>query len=144
MTRTAPRVTHVLETSLYVTDLERSRAFYQDLFGFAVFLQDERMCALEVPGRQVLLLFRRGASLRPSPTPGGVIPPHDGHGTLHVALAIDAADLADWRQRLAERGLAVESQVGWPAGGTSLYFRDPDNHSIELATPGLWPNYPRE
>jgi catechol 2,3-dioxygenase-like lactoylglutathione lyase family enzyme len=144
MTATAPRVTHVLETALYVADLERSRTFYQGLFGFAVFLQDERMCALEVPGRQVLLLFRQGASLQPSPTPGGLIPPHDGHGTLHLAFAAEAAELPAWERRLAGHGVDVESRVTWSAGGTSLYFRDPDNHSIEIATPGLWPNYLRE
>jgi catechol 2,3-dioxygenase-like lactoylglutathione lyase family enzyme len=26
-------------------------------------------------------------------------------------------------------------------GGTSLYFRDPDGHLLELATPGLWTIY---
>jgi catechol 2,3-dioxygenase-like lactoylglutathione lyase family enzyme len=35
----------------------------------------------------------------------------------------------------------VESRVTWLRGGTSLYFRDPDGHSLEVATPGLWPNY---
>ena len=35
---------------------------------------------------------------------------------------------------------AVESRIGWLRGGTSLYFRDPDGHSLEVATPGLWPN----
>ena len=29
----------------------------------------------------------------------------------------------------------------WPRGGESLYFRDPDGHLVELATPGLWANY---
>ncbi|HWQ03343.1 MAG TPA: glyoxalase, partial [Candidatus Nitrosotenuis sp.] len=26
-------------------------------------------------------------------------------------------------------------------GGRSIYFRDPDGHSLELVTPGVWPNY---
>ena len=29
----------------------------------------------------------------------------------------------------------------WPRGGESVYFRDPDGHLLELATPGLWPGY---
>jgi catechol 2,3-dioxygenase-like lactoylglutathione lyase family enzyme len=141
MAETALRVTHVLETSLYVADLQRSRDFYERLFGFQAFLHDERMCALGVPGQQVLLLFKLGATVRPSPTPGGIIPPHDGRGSLHLAFAIAAADLVGWERRLAEGGIAVESRVDWPSGAKSLYFRDPDNHSLELATPRLWPNH---
>ena len=28
-----------------------------------------------------------------------------------------------------------------PRSGESIYFRDPDGHLLELATPGLWPGY---
>jgi catechol 2,3-dioxygenase-like lactoylglutathione lyase family enzyme len=75
------------------------------------------------------------------PLPGGVIPPHDSHGQSHLAFAIAAADLDAWRRRLAEQGIPVESTVTWPLGGTSLYFRDPDGHLVELATPGIWPTW---
>ncbi|HET9019601.1 MAG TPA: VOC family protein [Acetobacteraceae bacterium] len=145
MTSEAPRVTHVLETSLYVTDLDRAQAFYQRLFGFPPFLRDGRMCALGVPGSQVLLLFRREGSVAPSPAPdGGFIPAHDGRGTLHLCFAIPEEDLAGWERRLAAQDIAVESRVAWPGGSVSLYFRDPDGHSLEVATPLLWPNYGRE
>ncbi|HTW25986.1 MAG TPA: VOC family protein [Acetobacteraceae bacterium] len=137
---TPPRISHVLETSLYVGDLDRSAAFYGALFGFGEFMRDHRMAALEIPGGQVLLLFRRGASLQASPTPGGDIPPHDGHGSLHLCFAIPAQALDPWEEFLAGHGVAVESRVVWPSGAVSLYFRDPDGHSLELATPGLWPN----
>jgi catechol 2,3-dioxygenase-like lactoylglutathione lyase family enzyme len=140
-----PPVTHVLETSLYVDDLDRSEAFYVRIFGFERFLRDERMCALGVPGRQVLLLFRRGGSVAPSPAPdGGVIPPHDGDGQLHLCFAIPASALEEWARHLESAGIAIESRVRWPAGGTSLYFRDPDRNSLEVASPGLWPNYPAQ
>jgi catechol 2,3-dioxygenase-like lactoylglutathione lyase family enzyme len=143
MDREPARVAHILETSLYVADLDRSQQFYEALFGFPVFMRDRRMCALGVPGAQVLLLFRRGGSLAPSPAPGGTIPPHDGQGNLHLCFAIPEDTLAAWEERLAAAGIAVESRVRWPRGGTSLYFRDPDGHSLEVATPGLWPNYVR-
>ncbi len=139
--RPAPRVSQILETSLYVQDPARSRAFYERLFGFAAFFEDARMCALEVPGEQVLLLFRHGMTDIAAPGPdGSMIPPHRGLGSLHLAFAIPFSELAAWEAHLAEHAVAVESKLRWPHGGTSLYFRDPDGHSLEVATPGLWPN----
>ena len=73
--------------------------------------------------------------------PGGTIPPHDGHGPLHVAFAVAAADLPAWEQRLAAHKVAIEGRTDWPRGGQSIYFRDPDGHLLELATPGLWATY---
>jgi catechol 2,3-dioxygenase-like lactoylglutathione lyase family enzyme len=136
-----PRCAGILETSLYVADLPRARAFYETLFRFPVLHADERMVALEVPGGQVLLLFQLGATDAPAPAPGGsMIPPHHAEGTLHLCFAIPLGELGAWEAHLAEQGVAVESRVQWGRGGTSLYFRDPDGHSIEVATPGLWPN----
>jgi len=136
-----PAVTGVLETSLYVADLRRSVGFYRDLFGFEVLAADERFCGLSVAGRQVLLLFQKGLSAAPSVLPGGTIPGHDGSGRLHLAFAVAAADLPAWEDRLRQQGVAVESTVHWPRGGRSLYFRDPDGHLVELATPGVWSIY---
>ena len=137
-----PPLTGLLESALYVESLDRAHDFYRSLFGFELLVRDERLCALGVAGRQVLLLFRKGSS---SPgenvVPGGVIPPHDGDGSLHVAFAIPADSLASWEARLAEQGIEVQGRVNAPRGGTSIYFRDPDGHLVELATPGLWTIY---
>lgn len=136
-----PRVSHVLETALYVDELDRSQSFYERVMGFEVFLRDTRMAALGVPGGGVLLLFRKGGSVEASETPFGVIPGHDGAGRLHLAFAIPRGELGAWEAHLGGVGVAVESRVTWARGGTSLYFRDPDGHAVEVATPGLWPNY---
>jgi catechol 2,3-dioxygenase-like lactoylglutathione lyase family enzyme len=136
-----PPIDHVLETALYVADLPRSRDFYTGLMGFPVYLEDDRMVALGMPARGVLLLFARGLSADGSATPNGLIPGHDGRGTLHLAFAITADSLQLWEAHLAAHGIAVESRITWPRGGTSVYFRDPDGHAVEIATPGLWPNY---
>ncbi len=133
-----PELYGILETSLYVDDLDRSASFYTLLFGSVELVRDDRLCALSLGDHQVLLLFRKGASERPGVTPGGTIPPHDGQGDLHMAVGIPETDLDAWRQKLDSMGISLESTVHWPKGGTSLYFRDPDNHSIELATPGTW------
>ena len=104
------------------------------------------MRAYGVGGRHVLLLFKKGGSTHPSEVPGGTIPPHDGDGNLHLAFAIDADQQGDWEVTLAQRGITLESKVtcegfGARGGGTSLYFRDPDGHLIELISPGCWKVY---
>ena len=137
----SPIISHLLETSLYVSDLETSKEFYQRVFGLNMLLEDERMVALALPGSAVLLLFRRGGSKSPSPVAGGIIPPHDGGGTQHVCLAIPVPSLEDWERHLMLSGIAIESRVIQSHGGTSLYIRDPDGHSVEMATPGLWATF---
>jgi catechol 2,3-dioxygenase-like lactoylglutathione lyase family enzyme len=138
----APPVRRVLETVLYVADLHAAQAFYARVFAFPVMFEDERMCALDVPGRQALLLFKRGGTAEPSETPFGTIPAHGGQGVQHLCFSIDQDGVAAWGAHLKSLGIAVESRVAWPKGGTSLYFRDPDGHSLEVATPGLWSNDP--
>jgi catechol 2,3-dioxygenase-like lactoylglutathione lyase family enzyme len=136
-----PAITGILETALYVADLDAAQRFYQDLFGFPLMFSDPRLRALNVTDQQVLLLFQQGASFEANIIPGGVIPAHDGAGQLHLACAIAASELEPWRRKLAEQGVALESTVSWERGGTSIYFRDPDQHLLELVTPGCWPNY---
>lgn len=136
-----PRVSRQLESSLYVADLDRSANFYMRVFGFEELLREDRMVGLAVPGGSVLLLFRRGGSMQPSEVSGGVIPPHDGQGSLHLCFAIPLAELEAWARHLADLDIPLESQVVQSFGGTSLYFRDPDGHSLEVAVPGLWATY---
>ena len=137
----APALRRVLETALYVEDLAAARAFYVDTLGARVLLDTQRLLALDVSGASVLLLFQRGATSEPLPTPGGVVPPHGASGSQHVAFAIDADALDAWREHLVASGVVIESEVRWPRGGTSLYVRDPAGHSVEFVTPGLWKTY---
>ena len=133
-----PTVCHILETSLYVADLDRSEQFYSRVFGCRTKLGDDRMRALDIAAGQMLLLFGRGKSTKGDDTPRGHIPGHDGVGSLHVALAIDADAVEAWRQHLAEQKIDIISRIRPEQGGESLYFRDPDGHLIELATPCIW------
>jgi len=127
-----PKIEGILESSLYVSDVPRSARFYQETFGFSVISEfGERGCAMHAGARQVLLLFKKGASR-------AISSPHDGDGELHLAFAIQTAELANWESWLETKGVAVEEKRMWQAGGWSLYFRDPDRHLIELATPGTW------
>jgi catechol 2,3-dioxygenase-like lactoylglutathione lyase family enzyme len=131
-------LTGIAETALYVDDLDRSIAFYRELFGIEAVRRDERFCALGVADSQVLLLFLRGGSLKPTRLAGGIVPAHDGAGPLHVCFGITAGSVSEWEEQRRANGVLIESRVVWPGGATSLYFRDPDGHAVELATPGLW------
>jgi len=131
----------VVETAIHVEDVVRSADFYQRLFGLRKLAGDDRFCAFAVPGNAVFLLFKKGGTPVPIPTPGGMIPPHDGSGHMHFAFKISADSLAACERELAENAIAIESRVQWPEGGTSLYFRDPDGHLVELITPGCWEVY---
>jgi catechol 2,3-dioxygenase-like lactoylglutathione lyase family enzyme len=135
-----PMVARILETCLYVEDLVRAGKFYERCFGLTPMYSDARMRAYAL-GDTVLLLFPRGQSLKSVTTPGGTIPPHDGSGPLHIAFAVDANELPVWEERLKNDGIDIEGRMRWSRGGTSLYFRDPDGHLLEVATPGLWANY---
>jgi catechol 2,3-dioxygenase-like lactoylglutathione lyase family enzyme len=137
----APPIYGVLETALYVDDMERAASFYGELLGLKEITQDSRFHAYEAGLRSVLLLFKRGATLDTVHLPGGTIPPHDGHGPLHIAFAVAADQLKTWEDRLGDAGIAIEGRTDWPSGGQSIYVRDPDGHLVEFATPGLWPNY---
>jgi catechol 2,3-dioxygenase-like lactoylglutathione lyase family enzyme len=136
-----PRITGLLETALYVDDMERSVAFFERVIGLRAMLRTDRLTAFDAGRSGVVLIFRRGASRADMPSPIGVVPGHDGSGPLHMAFAIVADTYDDWYRHLTEHGVAVYSEVRWPRGGRSLYFHDPDGHVLELATPGLWDNY---
>jgi catechol 2,3-dioxygenase-like lactoylglutathione lyase family enzyme len=130
-----PKTNGILESSLYVSDLARSVRFYEGTFDFRV-IRDfgERGCAMQAGPRQVLLLFKKRASRT-------IQSPHDGDGELHLAFAIPCDELATWESWVKTRGIPLEEKREWELGGWSLYFRDPDRHLIEVATPGTWSIY---
>lgn len=136
-----PPITGILETALYVDDMDRAVAFYETVLGLEAMSRGPRLTAFDAGRRGVLLVFRRGTTRDDVRLPGGVIAGHDGTGPLHMAFAVPADSLDDWRRHLAAQGVTIHSEMAWERGGRSLYFHDPDGHVIELATPGLWPNY---
>jgi catechol 2,3-dioxygenase-like lactoylglutathione lyase family enzyme len=110
------KVSGILETALYVADPAVSAGYYNRLFGFETLLDTDRLVALNVAGRDVLLLFKKGATEEPATLPGGVIPGHGASGRSHLAFSITAEDIEPWRERLAGEGVAIESTVSWPGG----------------------------
>ena len=129
-----PALLGVLETVLYVDDFAPVCAFYEQLLGLNSIYRDQRLCAYDVGGRGVLLLFLRGLSLETVQLPGGTIPPHDGHGPVHIAFSIAADERADWEARLRDAEVEIEGRTKWPRGGMSIYF---------LIPTAIWSNWRR-
>ena len=131
----------VLETAVYCDVLARTADFYKKVFTLEPMLEGDRLVAFDAGEGTVLLLFQRGQSSLALETPGGLVPGHHSTGPAHLAFAIETSDIPLWIERLDDLGVGIESRVTWTRGGQSIYFRDPDGRSVELATPGTWPNY---
>jgi catechol 2,3-dioxygenase-like lactoylglutathione lyase family enzyme len=135
------KIDKVIETVLYVSDIERADAFYREVLKLPTMAANERFRAYNVGDRSVLLLFIEGDSLRGAHYPTGFIPAHDGVGPAHIGLAVTKEQLPHWERHLVDNGMEIEGRMRWEHGGESIYFRDPDAHLLELVTPGIWANY---
>ena len=141
-----PPLNGIVESVLIVEDLGRARAFYEDVLGLHVLSESDAGCGFEVAEGQLLLVVAAEKARLPSQTPGGTVPPclegpGEALGAGHIAFAVDRTELKGWRNYLERQGVEVLSDVGWERGGRSLYFRDPDGHLLELASPGVWDVY---
>jgi catechol 2,3-dioxygenase-like lactoylglutathione lyase family enzyme len=134
-----PGLNGVLETALYVNDLEKAEYFYSNILGLTRILL--------VPGRHVafrcqesvLLIFNPQHTERERVIINGAeIPLHGGRGPGHMAFRVPPGELEAWRKYFRQAGVAVESEVSWPNGAHSIYFRDPAGNSLEFATPDMW------
>lgn len=135
------KINGIIETALYTENLERSTAFYRQVLGFETLAGDERFHAFSVAGNHVLLIFLKGVSRTPTPLPGGIVPPHDGEGPVHLGFSVNTGSLEAWENRLKTHQVTIESRMTWERGGASIYFRDPDGHLLELLSPGVWAIY---
>ncbi len=133
-----PHLHSILETSLYVTDLDRAIHFYRDVLGLRqitdAYFAEGRGAALQVgPGPSVLLLFRADITRRE-----GALPAHGATGPGHVAFRVEPHEFPAWRQRLLDHGVEIEREFAFGDNPPSIYFRDPDGNSLELAVSGIW------
>jgi lactoylglutathione lyase len=126
-------VRRLFETHLTVSDLPRSISFYRNVVGLELaFEPSERNVAflwIGESGKSMLGLWSLGTA------PLGL--------TLHLAFDVALNDLVDAPKRLKEKGIKPLSFFGvettepsvicWmPAA--SVYFRDPDGHTLEYLT----------
>ncbi len=129
----------ILESALYVTDLDAAERFYREVLGLELILKAEGRHVFFRCGKGVLLLFNAEAT-RNQPTPGAKlpIPPHGTTGEGHLCFAATADEIVRWKALLETKGIAIEADFQWPNVGRSIYIRDPSGNSIEFAEPRIW------
>ncbi len=128
------QVERVLETCLYVDDLDAAEDFYARVLGLELESHVAGRHVFFRCGQAMLLLFNPEATGAAT----GKVPAHGARGSGHVAFAAELDQIPAWREQLAHHGVPIEAEIAWPGGGHSLYFRDPSGNSLELATPQTW------
>ena len=123
----------VLETAIYVDDLETAMTFYRDIIGLEVFASEIPRHVFFRCGIAMLLLFNPEEALK-----NGSVPVHGARGPQHVCFRVTGAELDQWLEHLQRHEIGIELDLRWPNGGRSLYFRDPAGNSVELASAILW------
>jgi catechol 2,3-dioxygenase-like lactoylglutathione lyase family enzyme len=128
-------IKHILETSLYVRDIDEAERFYKMVFDLTTYGRGGNRHLFFRIGESMLLLFNSEETSQS----GSTLPTHGAVGAGHAAFAVSHADLEFWRKRLSGLQIPIELEYEWPSGGKSIYFRDPSGNSLEFATPDTWP-----
>lgn len=128
----------ILESALYVDDLDKAEAFYAGTLGLERIARAEGRHVFFRCGKGVLLLFNPQATRVTAPDARLPVPPHGAVGQGHLCFSATAGEIDDWKALLEARGIAIEADFEWPNGGRSIYFRDPSGNSLEFAEPRMW------
>lgn len=123
----------IKETCLYVKDLAESKRFYGEKLGFKTIGEVKDRNVFFRAGASVLLCFNPEASKK-----GGTLPPHFGGGQLHLAFEVSKEEYQPWKEKVAALGVEIEQEFDWGGGFLSFYFRDPDEHLLEVVMEGMW------
>jgi len=124
------RLHHV---ALTVTDIDKSIAWYSDLFGFVELAREEHYGGSG--GYGVLLGYpdwSMGVVMNHHPTNAGETFDPTRTGLDHVGFTLpDRATMVEWEAKLTEKGIAHSPISDHPCG-SALNFRDPDDMQLQL------------
>jgi catechol 2,3-dioxygenase-like lactoylglutathione lyase family enzyme len=115
----------ILHFTISVSDIERSRKFYEEIVGCTYWRQNEKtifMCC----GNQFFVLSNIGYHR----------PPNDpGHTLIHNAFIVNGEDFDRAIAQLESKGVEIlryEDDRHIAFVGRHAYFQDPDGNAIEL------------
>jgi len=118
-----PKILGVAHLAVYVSDLAKARAFYEDLLGYAEPFTlpkpdgSVQIAFVKINDHQYIELFNE---------------PGRGEGQLnHISIYTDNANRM--RDYLAAQGVKVPAQVGkGRIGNLNFTVKDPDGHEVEI------------
>jgi catechol 2,3-dioxygenase-like lactoylglutathione lyase family enzyme len=103
------RIDHI---SIQVTDLQRSIAFYQKIFGLSILGEDKPNAIVRMGTTRIIV------SLHHKP-PTGIVD--------HFAIAIDAFNRESVTRALRQQGLTAEENLDY-----GFYVRDPEGIPVQI------------
>ena len=131
-------LSHVLETCLYVRNMQISRTWYKSILKLTPTLATDRMTVFPL-GQTSLLLFQLGQTAADGVNESNASLVVPGHGpsqdilkTLiaekselkqHYCIAVESTQaVTDWEAHLKQNDVSIRGHMRWPGGGTSVYF----------------------
>ena len=130
-----PLITGIAHLGIRVHDLDRARAFYEQLgFEFVVGpVGLEPVAILEHPSGVEINLILNAADAADTNVLMDIDEKHPGY--THVALAV--SDVKAMQAALEAAGIAItEGPITFPKGGKAIFVRDPDRNVIEFNQSG--------
>ena len=127
------KISRIKETCIYVSDLQRTKAFYAEELGLPVISMVPDRHIFFRAGESVLLCFIASQTENEKE-----LPPHGARGSIHFAFETDAEAYASALQQLKAAGITILHEHTWKAGLRSFYFHDPDQNLVEIIEEGIW------
>lgn len=129
-------VSEVLESALYVLDLQAAEKFYTEVLGLTFYAKMEGRHLFLRCGNRMVLLFNAEATAVSAGGPKDA-PTHGAKGEGHLAFAANDSEIDQWKRHLARNGVEIEKEIR-SRNGRAIYFRDPSQNSLEIASPRIW------
>lgn len=133
------KINQIVETCLYAEDLKAAGDFYEQVLGLRPVVKEEGRHVFFRCGNSMLLIFNpeHTANVQTDMN-GNPIPLHGARGPGHVAFSVLKNKFDKWRAHLQNNRVEIESEVTWPNGAQSIYFRDTAQNSVELIHSDIW------
>lgn len=126
-------ILQIKENCLYVSDLLRTRHFYEEVIGLKLISFVEGRHVFFRAGTSVLLCFLPEVTKKEK-----TLPPHFAYGQQHLAFEVSQKEYEEWKRKLTEQNIQIIHEQHWKEDLYSFYFYDPDLHVLEIIPPGIW------